>query len=395
MHAAARWTPPGKPGTGRDHRVDALRGVALAMMFIDHIPENLLNRVTIRNLGFCDAAEIFVLLAGFASMLAYGRTFGREGFWAGVGKIARRCAKLYVYQIGMLLLSIVVVIQWRRYHPVPDSFLEPELSHGFEGLWRAMSLQGLPSNFNILPLYIVLLSAFPLVYYSSRVGLRFALVASGALWALVNLHPEINLPNWFSPNGWYFDPFGWQFLFTLGALAAAFTQARGGHMPRARWLVGACWTYLALSAVQSFPWTQWGLPNLAPLAIPPPSKTPLSPLRLIDVLAIFYLVQSSMAMSRAAATRGGQALAVLGRHSLEVFSAGTVLDMLAKLLFTTFGKQAGSGDWALQVGVNVIGLSCMFLLARLLDRRKTQRRQGAVSMGGGPAADQTRPFAAS
>ena len=33
---------------GRDHRVDALRGVALAMMFVDHIPDNLLNRLTLR-----------------------------------------------------------------------------------------------------------------------------------------------------------------------------------------------------------------------------------------------------------------------------------------------------------------------------------------------------------
>ncbi len=364
------------------------------MMFVDHIPENLLNRVTIRNLGFCDAAEIFVLLAGFASMLAYGRAFGRDGFWAGIGKIARRCGKLYVYQIGMLLLSIVVITQWRHFHAVPATFLEPELTHGFEGLCRAMLLQGLPSNFNILPLYIVLLSAFPLVYYTSRVGIRVALLVSGALWAAVNLYPAINLPNWFSPNGWYFDPFAWQFLFTLGALAAILTQAQGGNLPRRRWLVAGSWAYLAFSALESFPWSQWGLPDLTPLAISPPSKTPLSPLRLIDVMAIFYLVQSSTLMSRAAATRGGQALAMLGRHSLEVFSAGTVLDMFAKLLFTTFGKEAGNNDWALQVGVNVIGLSCMFLLARLLDRRKTQRREVAVRPAK-TAADGARPFAAS
>ena len=61
----------------RDGRVDALRGVALLMMFVDHIPQNLLNRFTLRNIGFADAAEIFVLLAGFASMLAYGRVVRR------------------------------------------------------------------------------------------------------------------------------------------------------------------------------------------------------------------------------------------------------------------------------------------------------------------------------
>ena len=86
-------------------------------------------------------------------------------------------------------------------------------------------------------------------------------------------------------------------------------------------------------------------------------------------MSIFYLVQSSPTMSRFAASRAGQVLAVLGRHSLEVFSAGTLLDLFAKLLFATFGSH-----WALQIGINVIGLGTLFLLARALDRRKTQRK---------------------
>ena len=396
----------GKAAAKRDHRVDALRGAALAMMFVDHIPDNLLNRLTLRNLGFCDAAEIFVLLAGFASMLAYGRVIAREGFRAGAGKIARRCGKLYVYQIGMLLISIGLITQWRRFHPVPVDFLEPELAHGFASLWRAMTLQALPGSLNILPLYIVLLAAFPLVYFTSRLGIGTALAVSGALWALVNVHQTINLPNWFDPDGWYFNPFAWQFLFTLGAMAAAAAQARGGDLPRYRLLVAAAWAYLGFSAMQAFPWSDWSLPDLSPLDIAPPLKTPLSPLRLIDVLSIFYLVQSSPTMGRAAAARGGQVLAVLGRHSLEVFSAGTVLDLLFKLLFTTFGKQAGAAALAMQVGVNVVGLGSLFLLAHWLDgrkngRRKIERRQSMMNQSGpaGGARSETpshqRPMAAS
>ncbi len=361
------------------------------MMFVDHIPDNLLNRLTLRNLGFCDAAEIFVLLAGFASMLAYGRSFERDGLRPALGKIARRCAKLYVYQIGMLLISIAVITQWRRYHPVPVDFLEPELAHGLRSLWRAMMLEALPGNLNILPLYIVLLAIFPLIYYGSRIGLAATVAASGALWLLVNLDPQLNLPNWLDPDGWYFNPFAWQFLFTLGALAALVTQKRGGDLPRRPWLVALAWCYLAFSAVQAFPWSIWGLPNLSPLNIDPPLKTPLSPLRLIDVLAIFYLVQCSRRVARGAASRGGQILAVLGRHSLEVFSAGTVLDLFAKLLFATAGSTSLVSNWLLQVGVNVVGLGALFLLARSLDRRKQERRRQAPA----EAASQRRPVAAS
>ena len=362
------------PRRGRDHRVDALRGAALAMMFIDHIPDNVLNRLTLRNLGFCDAAEIFVLLAGFASMLAYGRAFAREGIGIGLRKLGRRIGRLYVYHIGMLLISIGVITQWRHYHPVPVRFLEPELAHGLSSLWRAMLLYAQPASLNILPLYIVLLGVFPLVYLTSRAGIGVALALSGALWGVVNLFPQINLPNWFDPDGWFFDPFAWQFLFTIGAMAAIVTGRSGGDLPRHRWAVIAAWAYLGFSAVQAFPWSDWNLPNLAPLHIAPPLKTPLSPLRLIDVLSIFYLVQSSPRMSRVASSGGGQVLAVLGRHSLEVFAVGTTLDLLAQLLFVTWGS-----PWLLQIGVNVFGLGGLLLLARWLDRRKTARRTPAAA----------------
>ncbi len=36
----------------RDHRVDALRGLALLMMLTDHVYSDWLNRLTMRNFGF-------------------------------------------------------------------------------------------------------------------------------------------------------------------------------------------------------------------------------------------------------------------------------------------------------------------------------------------------------
>ena len=46
---------------------DVFRGLALLMIFIDHIPGNVLSLIAkiSRNFGFSDAAEIFVLLAAF------------------------------------------------------------------------------------------------------------------------------------------------------------------------------------------------------------------------------------------------------------------------------------------------------------------------------------------
>src|SRR3979411_1174604 len=55
----------------RDERVDFFRGVALIFIFIDHIPGNTFAKFPLSNFGFADAAEIFVLLAGYAAFLAY------------------------------------------------------------------------------------------------------------------------------------------------------------------------------------------------------------------------------------------------------------------------------------------------------------------------------------
>jgi hypothetical protein len=53
--------------------------LALITIFIDHVPANPLNRLTMRNLGFADAVELFVILAGASSMMAYGTCYEREG----------------------------------------------------------------------------------------------------------------------------------------------------------------------------------------------------------------------------------------------------------------------------------------------------------------------------
>ncbi|MFT8636035.1 MAG: OpgC domain-containing protein [Novacetimonas hansenii] len=356
----------------RDHRVDALRGVALLMMCIDHIPQDVLNRFTMRNVGFADAAEVFVLLAGYASWLAYGRAFSRQPWQAVVERIVRRCGRLYVFQTLMAVVTIVTIRVWRHYWPVPVDFLEPELAHGLDSLWRVMLLQALPGNLNILPLYIVLLLAFaPLCWVLRRVGPWPVLVASGALWAVVNFDPSLNFPNWLDPDGWYFDPLAWQFLFVIGACASILAARHGGSLPLSRPLVVACEAYLVFSAVESFPWTGWGLPDMRPMATPWTDKMVLSPLRLLDVLCLFYLVQSSTLATRLSLGRAGQLMAMFGRHSLEVFTLGTIIDLYGRLVFTNFGV-----GWGMQVTINVVGFIMLWGMTRELDRRRTLARAG-------------------
>ena len=51
------------PKSARDPRIDLFRGLALVMIFINHVPGNPYEALTIRNLGFADAAEAFFLMS--------------------------------------------------------------------------------------------------------------------------------------------------------------------------------------------------------------------------------------------------------------------------------------------------------------------------------------------
>lgn len=365
---------------GRDHRIDALRGMALIMMYIDHIPENLLNRFTMRNIGFADAAEVFVLLAGYASWLAYGRRVPKDGLWKVSQKILRRCWRLYLFQMGMVIVTLISIYEWRRIWILPPDFLEPELAHGYSVvriIWRLLLLDALPSNLNILPLYIILLLLFPLIYLLMKRHALLALGISGLLWCIINLDPWLNFPNWLDPDGWYFNPLAWQFLFTLGIYASIKAGQYQGNLPVYRSVKWIMVIYLFFSFLEAFPWQYWNLPDLRPFNLPIPAKSYLSPLRLLDVLAIFYLVQSSNWARRFSENRFGRILALFGRHSLEVFSLSTIFDLWGRLMFASWG-----GGWLLQAGVNCVGVYLLYLLALYLDKKRTQQKLMANKLNG-------------
>jgi hypothetical protein len=361
----------------REARVDLLRGIALLCIYIDHVPSNVLNAITLRNYGFSDAAELFVMLAGFASMMAYGRSFARDGAATGLRRIFVRCARIYVFQVGLLLATIAIVSVWEKHYNLEPRSMAPMLHGGVHAIVHGLTLRSQPSNLNILPLYIVLLALFPLIYAGIRRSLGLTLLASAALWLATNIYPELNLINAFDGNGWFFDPLSWQFIFVIGAAMAVVMQRRGGELPRWPWLVALCWLFLAGSFLECFPWTDWGLPNLAPLTMDPPDKTHLAALRLLHAMALVYVALTWRGWTGSASSPIRRAIEVCGRHSLEVFSLGTVLALVGRLAFRTFDD-----TWQMQVAVNVVGLGAMIALGGLLEQRRKRPAPSAGQPGG-------------
>jgi hypothetical protein len=359
----------------RDHRIDLLRGLALLMIFVDHIPDNLLSLATMHNFGFCDAAEAFVLLAGMSSMLAYGRAFERSGAMVGLRRILRRWLRLYVFQLGLLMITLVVVYLWTSHFGFQPRIVGPLINDPWAGVLHSLTLRAVPAYLDILPLYLALFAIFPLVYAGLRFNVWLTIALSGVLWAAANLVPELNLPNWVTGGQWFFNPFAWQFLFVLGAALTMLLARYDGQLPRLQWLTWLCAAFLIFAVIETVPWTDWGMWDLRPIAVPAPDKTNLTPLRLIDILALAYLLFSSDLVRTIAASPLLRPVDVCGRHSLEVFSIGCVAALFGRLIFRTYGPSALA-----QVAVNAIGFAAMWLVAICLDRRQAKRRREAEAV---------------
>jgi hypothetical protein len=367
--------PPPAASPQRDHRIDVLRGLSLLMIFVDHIPDNVLSLATMHNFGFCDAAEAFVLLAGMSSMLAYGRAFERSGAMVGLRRILRRWVRLYVFQLGLLMTTLVVVYLWSSHFGFQPRIVGPLLNDPWIGLLHSLTLRAVPAYLDILPLYLALFAIFPLVYAGLRFNVWLTMTLSAALWAAANLLPGLNLPNWMTGGQWFFNPFAWQFLFVLGAALTMLLARYDGQLPRLRWLAWLCGGYLIFALVETVPWTDWNMWDLRPIALPWPDKTNLTPLRLLDILALAYLLFSSERVRAICASPLLRPVDVCGRHSLEVFSIGCVAALFGRLIFRTFGP-----DLVAQIAVNAIGFAAMWLVAVYLDRRQAERRRKLLAV---------------
>lgn len=358
---------------GRDHRIDFFRGLALIFIFWDHIPHNPLAQLTVRNFGFSDAAEIFVFLAGYAAVLAYGKIARRDGLLIASVKIWRRAWVLYVVHI-FLLAVLMGIVFFANSHVetrdlVQEMGLQYFLSNPQQALTDELLLRFKPNLMDPLPLYIVLLIGLPLVL---PMLLRKAPYLVGVSLLLYLIAPYWNLA---SQEGgvWFFNPIAWQFLFILGGALALHSQAHPAidqrPLQRQPLFVGAL-IYLLVTGLVAVSW-RW--PELHDAIMPvavgkqvyPISKTNLSPLRLLHFLALVYVVAKLVPHSDWLDRWLPRQVCRMGRYSLEVFCLGVILAPLADMF-----NALGGDTWPVKIFSAVLGVGLMAVLALWLDWNK-------------------------
>ena len=385
-----------KKETERDFRLDFCRGLALILIFIDHVPGNPLSHWTLRKWAFCDAAEVFVLISGISSYLAYGSKLDKFGFTACCSAVAKRLSRIYGAHL-LLFMSVVLLIRFASSFFARVDYAEflqikPLFTDPRHYIPAALTLSYLPKYIDVLPLYLILLAVAPILIYMVKRDPWLALIASGLVYAMVRM-TGFNLSAGHDGQGWTFNPFAWQFLYTIGIATGHFSKVgfETGIRNRYRW----AWFSLAagfaiFALVAAAPWT--GSDEGRALFnhyLWPAEKTFLSPLRVASVVALLYLFAYFVPkQAKFFSTRIASVFLACGRNSLPVYGVGVVLSCAGYVAIS----ESDATHFA-PLAVNVVGIVAMIVLAYALDwKRKNARTAEVASAGRAPAVALVRRF---
>ncbi|TWH75797.1 hypothetical protein LX59_01307 [Azomonas agilis] len=322
----------------RDLRIDVVRGLILLIIFINHMPGNIISQYTPYYFGFSDSSEVFVLLAGVSAVLAYGRLINQRGLAVGVLRIVARVWTLYVAHLMVFLIACGVIFfaisktQNPLYVEVIN--IQPFLIDPVSALLDVLTLVYQPSFLNIIPLYIVLLAVFPLVYWLVRIHPIFGLLVSLSIWQAA-VHWSLNFPDRFG-GGWFFNPLAWQLVFTFGVLIGH-AMDQGYILIKSRLLTAlAILVVLGLGFIKTYTMGSLNWPlfeHWVDVIHLSNDKMNQSVVRIVHLLALVWifcsLISSHALFLRSWVCRG---LASMGRHSLAVFCVGTVLSIMGQIL---------------------------------------------------------------
>ena len=382
------------PAVGaRELRLDLFRGLALWLIFIDHVSPDLLSWFTIRSYGFSDAAEIFIFISGYTAAFVYGRSLLESGFVIAGARILRRVWQIYaahilLFTIMVAEVSYVAISLDKPFYAeevaITDFFKQPGIA-----MVQALLLRYRPLNMDVLPLYIVLMACLPLILLLIRWSANLTLAMSVALYA-VSWRYDLHFAAY--PNGfWSFNPFAWQMLFVFGAwcaLGGARRMSRVLSSPITLWIA---FSYLlaafCVTLTWYFPQLGYLMPHWLEQLIYPINKTDLDVLRFAHFLALAVIaVRFVPAGWPGLTSRWLWPMILCGQNSLEIFCLGVALGFTGYFVLTEL-----SAGLVLHVLVGISGIAIMSAGAWLLSWSKHNldkggsRPKGAGAVSGGGA----------
>src|ERR1700753_1962627 len=172
----------------RDLRLDFFRGLGLWMIFLDHIPDDVVSWLTLRNYGFNDAAVFFGFISRYLSGYIIWPIVGAGNLLAATKRLWTRAWQMYVAHILLFLAFTAQIARAARKFDNPmykDEFnVANFLAHPDELIWQALTMRYKPVDLDVLPLFIVLVLASPLVLWCMVRRPNLTLLGSAILYVL-------------------------------------------------------------------------------------------------------------------------------------------------------------------------------------------------------------------
>ncbi|WP_072396679.1 OpgC domain-containing protein [Hyphomicrobium sp. CS1GBMeth3] len=335
--------------------IDFWRGVALVMIFINHIPGLDYSILTLRNYAISDAAELFVFLAGCSVAFVANGQATVKPLGAVVMRLLVRAFEIWQAQIATISVAIAILAASAIYFTDPLLLdwhgAGPAFSDTVRSSIGLVLLTYQIGYFNILPLYVVLMLMAVALVVLSRWSLLLAVAASVALYA-ATLAFMWKLPSWPVGGAWFFNPLSWQILIMLGfvSMVAKRRYPAWDAMLRRLWPFSVA--IVAIGAV-----IVWIGYRPDPMRVPQPhyffifDKEFLSPARVINMLAIaiaFYPAFPVLSEWLGSAVRY---FSCLGRNSLPVFCVASLLALTGQII-----RYIGEPTFLLDTAIVIFGL---------------------------------------
>jgi hypothetical protein len=337
----------------RDLRLDFMRGLIMIYLVVVHMEYfSLFSLLAWERLGIVSSAEGFVFLSGLVVGMVYGRRAEDEGLILATKRLWQRAFMLYRVNLYVILtialLNLLPYINvydlthwWVPGEPTRSYYLFPaDTAPWWQWLWKALTLQIGPHQYQIIGLYVVLLGMTPLaLLFLLRGHWSWVLLFSWLVY-IANLFLMIRLtPTKFELG---FPLLTWQLLFFNGLVIGFYREQVLGWLVAKEnswfgWLAGGmCLVFIVLGFNSPHPmFWPWDTLSL----IPPDTflnmhgfwfnKTILGPGRVLNNSCLFITMYILLSRYWLGFNKSlGWFLIPLGQASLYVFTVHILIILL-------------------------------------------------------------------
>jgi hypothetical protein len=362
---------------GRDLRIDFARGLANWFMLLDHIPNNVVNLLTMRNFGFSGAVDLFAFASGYGAALLFGSMMAERGFVIAASRILKRAWQLYAAHLVLFVVYINAISWVAAQYAAPDIIEQYHvigiLHDPVRVLMHGLMLESRPLNLDVLQMAIVLLGMFPLVLAAMLRWPNLTLLASVALY-LAAREFNLGLPAYPAGSAVYLNPFCWQVLFVLGSYLALNGRKLVGMLQELRTLRLLAMAYLVFSLLvmvgANVPAIGNLLPDLLVSAFMRIDRENLGPARILHLLCVALLFSYFVPADwKGFHSKFLQPIIKCGDEWLASFCVGIFLSLAGHMILIT-----SQNTILLQVLVSATALTLMTAVAYYISWSREQDR---------------------